>query len=276
MSAYYTPISRHSADDGVTAHYQSTVHAQGAWNDFEQHMAPATGLMAYELERFFERDDMQIGRISLDILGVIFGGETIVRTQFVRTGKTIELIESTLSTFDKKGVERTSIILRAWRMATCDSSAIAALEEPAMLPADTQITDLPVWHGMQSWSGGFIKSLQARIQTHRPGKACVWLHSDLPLVAGEPTSDFVRMIGLVDCANGVAGRISPEYNLDKWIYPNLDLQIHLHRQPAGQWLGVETIQQFGTQGIGLTSSVLHDAQGVFGHAEQILTVRQLP
>lgn len=36
-------------------------------------------------------------------------------------------------------------------------------------------------------------------------------------------------------------------------FPNLDLQIHLHRLPQGRWLGLETVQQIGQDGVGLTS-----------------------
>ena len=47
-----------------------------------------------------------------------------------------------------------------------------------------------------------------------------------------------------------------------------------HRMPVGRWLGLETVQQFGGDGVGLTSSVLHDAHGAFGRSEQILTIRK--
>ena len=50
MSAYYQFIDRHIDEQGVvTATYRSTQHAQGAWNPHEQHMAPASGIIAAEL-----------------------------------------------------------------------------------------------------------------------------------------------------------------------------------------------------------------------------------
>ena len=46
MQAYYHFIKREQLESGVSvAHYQPTKHAQGAWNEHEQHMAPATGLL---------------------------------------------------------------------------------------------------------------------------------------------------------------------------------------------------------------------------------------
>lgn len=44
-------------------------------------MAAATGVLAYELERFMPREDMRIGRISLDIFGLIHFGEFSITTK---------------------------------------------------------------------------------------------------------------------------------------------------------------------------------------------------
>ena len=58
-------------------------------------------------------------------------------------------------------------------------------------------------------------------------------------------------------------------------FSKLDLQLHLYRIPQGKWLGIEAVQQYGEDGIGLTSAVLHDTQGPFGRSEQILTLRKM-
>ena len=57
-------------------------------------MAPATGIICAELDRFLPRQNMRIGRISLDILGLIPAGEFEIVTRVIRPGKTIELLES--------------------------------------------------------------------------------------------------------------------------------------------------------------------------------------
>ena len=59
----------------------------------------------------------------------------------------------------------------------------------------------------------------------------------------------------------------------EWAFPNLDLNIDLLRLPEGAWLGLQTTQQYGADGIGLTTSVLHDERGPFGRSAQILTLR---
>ncbi len=59
------------------------------------------------------------------------------------------------------------------------------------------------------------------------------------------------------------------------MFPNVDLSIHLYRQPEGRWVGLDTGVVFGRDGQGLTSTVLHDMHGPVGQAQQILTVRPL-
>ena len=72
MAAYYQFIKREQQDDGVTvAYYKPTEHAQGAWNEHEQHMAPATGLLTAELTGYVPQANTRVARISLDILGLI-------------------------------------------------------------------------------------------------------------------------------------------------------------------------------------------------------------
>lgn len=260
---YYQPLSSQTCADGsMLSHYCSSIHAQGAWHTHEQHMAAATGILAYELERFMPRQNMRIGRISLDIFGLIYAGDFSIRTQLIRTGKTIELIESTMITQDK-----ITIVARAWRMQTCDTDCVSGLYD-----SPCAISNTP-WAMNELWQGGFIKSIETFSDDRQKGRGVVWVGSKVAMVAGEATSDFVRLMGLVDVANGIVPRLAPDEK--KWAFPNLDLQIHLYRQPVGQLLGLQTVQQIGSDGIGLTSSILHDMVGPFGRSEQILTVRQL-
>ncbi|MBP8099090.1 MAG: thioesterase family protein [Acinetobacter sp.] len=264
MAAYYQLIERNTDVTGmVTAHYRSTILAQGAWNEHEQHMAPATGIICAELEQFSPRNEMRIGRISLDILGLIPAGEFTISTKVIRPGKTIELIES-----EMKAQGKSCIVARTWRMMVQNSKSIQGLEDQQVLGPE----NAPIWEGIRQWPGGYIQSIQARSHERREGQGVVWLNTVHDMVEGQTTSDFVRLMGMVDTANGVVSRQSWPFT---WGFPNLDLQIHLHRLPQGQWLGLETIQQYGADGIGLTSSVLHDINGPFGRSEQILTLRQI-
>lgn len=265
MNAYYKLLHREINQGISVAHYRCHIHAQGVWNEHEQHMAPATGILCAELEQFLPNPNMRIGRISLDIFGLIQLDDFSITTQVIRAGRTIELIEATMHTNEK-----ICIVARAWRMQTSDTHLVSGLEDDHVEHPE----NLPRWYGMQHWGGGFIRSIETHVEpSHRAGKGLVWINTDIEMIEGQQTSDFVHLMGLVDTANGIAPRITQ--NKIEWIFPNLDLQIHLHRLPVGRWLGINAVQQIGQDGIGLTSSVLHDIHGPFGRSEQILTVRKL-
>lgn len=270
MSAYYQFINREPQADGShVARYQPTYHTQGTWNPDDQHMASATGLLTHELSQFAPQKDMRLARISLDILGRIPLAEACITTRFIRAGKTIALIESVLSC---QG--RDCIIARAWRLMTQDTRAIAGIEDSVALYQPEQ---LPEWQEMHKWPGGYIKTLTLVSEPNRrPGRGMVWVTNDVDMISGVPTDDLTHLMGMVDTANGVVPRTGLGLDEAQWMFPNTDLQIHMHRLPQGRWLGLEAVQQYGTDGIGLTSAILHDVYGPFGRSEQILTVRPMP
>lgn len=270
MVNYYQSLKRERMTDGsCVAHYKPTEHAQGAWNENEQHMGPATAVLMHEIAKFHPQDSLRVARVSLDILGMIPLKEFTITTRTIRPGKTIELVESVMIS---EG--RDCVVARAWRLLTQDTSEIAELED-AKAPHPPE--DLPSWEEIRGWPGGFIESLQLKSEPNRrPGKGLVWITTDAEIVKGEQTADWVRLLGLADVANGVVPRTGMDLASAEWMFPNTDLQIHMHRLPQGRWLGIEAVQQHGADGIGLTSAILHDVHGPFGRSEQILTVRPMP
>lgn len=251
--------------------FESTTLTQGTWSPDEQHMAVAAGLTVHALESMPGGEGKRLSRISLDILGMIHQGECEIRTRVVRPGRRIELLEA-----EWRSQDRATIVARAWRLTTAETTAVVGVEdEPMPSPDSFAASDF-----MHVWGGNFVSSLEYRpLPEGRPGRGRIWVRADTPLLDGAEVSPLARLMGTVDVANGIAPRIAP--NLDpeqapqgeSWSYPNVDLQLHLHRAPSGEWLGLDVRQQIGPDGVGLTSSVLHDLDGPFGRAEQILLVR---
>ncbi|MEV6161679.1 thioesterase family protein [Streptomyces sp. NPDC052052] len=247
--------------------YKPTAHAGGAWNLDEQHFSPVAGLIVHAMDQHLAgrpENTLTPVRISFDILGRIPLGECEIQVATIRPGRTIELIEAVLLIDD-----RAIVRARAWLAASYDTSAVADSPHERLPAPET----LEPWVMSNAWGGGYIASIDARRMTPlRRGRGTAWISSRLDLVAGEPSSPLASYITLVDTANGVAVQQDPT----EWMFPNLDLTIHLHRRPRGPWTGLDTTVTFGPSGHGLTSSVLHDIDGPVGHAEQILTVRPMP
>jgi hypothetical protein len=247
---------------GDTA-FRATAHVGGAWNVDDQHIAPALGLLAHVVERDRDRRGrgrLAVSRLSYDILGTIPVDVVDTDVTVVRGGRTIELVEATL-VHDA----RVAVRLRAWLLQPHDTAALAGTGLPAIPCPD----EMAPWDPTTVWPGGFIASAQVRRQQAGPGRAAFWVRTPVPLVRDEPVSDLARMAGLVDIANGMTVRVDPR----RVAFPNVDLTLHLFRQPRGEWVGFDTTVSFGADGVGLTSSVLHDTDGPVGTMAQILTVR---
>jgi hypothetical protein len=244
--------------------FAPTALTGGAWNTGEQHISPMNGLIVHEVERFCARrgpDDMAVSRIGVDILGTLPIDRFDLTVEVVRPGRTVELLEAVVS-----AAGRPAVRARIWRTVVQDTGAVAG-GEAAPLPRPkgfdaAALTDV--------WPGGYIDSIEVRpIGPAKPGRATAWITTATALVSGEATSDLARLTGLVDTANGLCVR-EP---IDAWLFPNVDLTVHLFRQPRGTWLGLDTTVVFGPDGHGLTTSVLHDGAGHIGHAQQALTIR---
>lgn len=251
-----------------TCRYKPTRHASGAWNADEMHFSPLGGLIvhAVDLHRAAggAAETLALGRISFDILGFLPLDECEIRVETVRPGRTIELVEATVTVADRKVVAA-----RAWFLTATDTAAVAG-GTARRLPAPETVDPFPL---DSVWSGGFIASVDFRpTAPPRPGRTTAWVATDLELVAGEVCGPQANFLAKVDVANGIAVRQPPE----SWFFPNVDLTVHLHRQPEDRWIGLDTTVVFGPAGLGLTTSVLHDVHGPVGVANQSLTVRPRP
>jgi hypothetical protein len=258
-NSYFERIDEHR--------YRPTRHAGGGWDPDELHFSPLGGLIVHAIDRHLAgrpHTGMVLGRISFDILGRLAADDCELRVETIRPGRTIELVEATVLV-----TARPVVRARAWLLTTLDTSAVAGGGPDRLTPPGA----LTTWSASSRWPGGYIASLDVRpLTAPQPGRTTAWICTELDLVAGEAASPLASYIALVDTANGIAMRQPPT----AWMFPNVDLTIHLHRQPEGRWTGLDTTVVFGPTGQGLTSTVLHDTTGPVGHAQQILTVRPLP
>ncbi|MGW0904430.1 thioesterase family protein [Streptomyces sp. NPDC002853] len=256
--SYYEPIDEHR--------YKPTVHAGGAWDTDEQHFSPLGGLTVHAIDRYLAaRPDsgLVMSRISFDILGRLALDECEIRVETIRPGRTIELVEAVVLMADRPVVRA-----RAWLLASGDTSSVAGGGADKLTSPEA----LESWPMASLWPGGYIASVDVRpVAPPQPGRTTAWISTPLDLVAGQTASPLASYVALVDTANGIAVRRPPT----EWMFPNVDLTVHLHRQPEGGWTGLDTTVTFGPTGQGITSTVLHDIHGPVGHAQQILTVRPL-
>jgi len=243
--------------------FRATEEVSGAWRIEEQHIAPALGLLAHEVLRDHERrreERLLLSRVSYDLLGTVPVAEVEIEVRVVRPGRTIELVEAALTHAGRPIVRMRAWLLQAHETAGIGGSPFAPLPLPE---------ELAVWDPTSVWPGGFIASVELRRDQVEPGRARFWVRPRTPLLDGEPVSELAAYVGVLDIANGMTVRADPR----TVAFPNVDLTAHFFTEPRGAWVGFDTRVSFGSSGLGLTSSVIHDVQGPVGTLNQSLTVR---
>jgi Thioesterase-like superfamily len=254
--AYYEPTGEHT--------FLASEHTVGPWSAGVQHMGPPSALIARAMQRCAPREGMALAKLTLDILGPVPRAEVTVTASVLRRGRTIELVGAELSADGVVAVRATG-----WRLLASDTSAVVAGAPPPMPPPE-EGHPLPMPPGWVEL--GYLNSVEwswVDGSWSEPGPATVWGRPRYDLVAGEPTEPLCRLLTVADSASGVSQRLDPT----RWLFPNTDLTVHLHRQPYGDWAGIRANTTVGPGGVAVATSTLHDLNGPVGSGAQVLTVR---
>jgi hypothetical protein len=238
---------------------------RGPWDPDAQHAGPPAALLGRAVERCEPRPDAQVGRITFEILGPVPLAPLSASARVVRPGRSVELLEASLSGPDGE-VMRAS----AWRLRTgpVELDPEPPSDPPPPGPDAGRGRDFfPVreqlgYHTAMEISfvkGGFLE----------PGPAMVWMRSRVPLVAGEQASPLQRLLIAADAGNGVSAAL----DWRRYLFINTDLSVHLKRLPEGDWVGLDAVTYPEPNGVGLADTVLWDERGRLGRAAQTLLVR---
>jgi hypothetical protein len=241
--------------------FLATTHTTGPWDARSQHGGPPSALLARAVEQVAPRDDVMVARTTVEILGPIPVGEISVSARLVRPGRSVELVEASLSAQGRE-VARAS----AWRVRR-----VAGAEVPSRRPAPPALPpeEPPVLP--EGWVQGYLQAMDwrwARGHFGRPGPATVWGRMRHALVEGEEPTPLQRVLVLADSGNGASGELDPR----RWWFINPELTVHLHREPVGEWVCLDAVTTLSEGGVGLATSVLSDSRGEVGVGAQSLYV----
>ena len=100
------------------------------------------------------------------------------------------------------------------------------------------------------------------------GPATVWTRLRVPLLPDEAPSGLQRVLAVADSGNGVSAVLP----LDRWLFINPELTVHLRREPRGEWICLDAETAITEGGAGLARSTLSDDDGVVAHGAQSLFV----
>ncbi|MDQ5831895.1 MAG: thioesterase family protein [Actinomycetota bacterium] len=240
-------------------HLLPSALTRGPWDPAAQHAGPPSALIARALESCEPRDGMQIGRVTIEILGPVPLEPLRVSAKVVRPGRSVELLEASLS-----GPDGDLMRARAWRLETGVSAETggtppagpASGEHRAFFPTGQEVG----YHTAMEYRfvhGAFLE----------PGPATVWMRARVPLVAGEEPTPLQRVMVAADSGNGVSAALDWREHL----FINTDLSVHLLRLPESEWVCLDAQTVIGP--LGMADTALFDERGRIGRAVQTLLVR---
>jgi hypothetical protein len=244
--------------------YMPSELARGPWDPDAQHAGPPAALLGRAVERCEPREGMQVGRITLEILGPVPLAPLETTARVVRPGRSVELLEASLSGPDGEVMRAT-----AWRLRPGDIELASDRDGAPPGPDRGTAQDFfPTgqevgYHVAMEYlfvDGAFLEA----------GPATVWMRMRVPLVEGEEPSPLERVLVAADSGNGVSAAL--DYH--RYLFINTDLSVHLLRMPAGEWVCLDATTH--VDGLGLSDTALWDERGRIGRAAQTLLVRQRP
>ena len=246
--------------------FEPTELTRGPWDPDAQHAGPPAALLGRAIERCADGDGKHVGRVTFEILRPVPMTTLTVSAEVVRPGRSVELVEASLSDGDGE-----VMLARGWRLKTepTELDPEPADEPPAHGPADGSSKDFfPT--GVEV---GYHTAMEYRFVTGaflELGPAVVWMRMRHPLVEGEDPSPLQRVLVAADSGNGVSASL--DYH--RFLFINTDLTVHLHRGPATEWVCLDAATRLDGAGVGMSDTLLCDEQGRIGRAAQTLLVRE--
>jgi Thioesterase-like superfamily len=247
--------------------FVATELTRGPWDPGAQHAGPPSALLGREIERVDGADGFQVGRVVFEILKPMPIGVVRVEAEVVRPGRSVQLVEATLSNDDGELVRA-----RAWRLRTAEldlADEVTAVDPPPPGPEEGSTPEFFAtgqsvgYHTAMEWkavAGAFVE----------PGPATVWMRMRHPLVEGEEPTPLQRALIAADVGNG----ISAVLDWRSHVFINVDLSVHFERMPEGEWVCVDAVTRPQSSGIGTAESVLSDRRGRIGRAAQSLLIAE--
>lgn len=259
MTALFEPSA-----DGFTAQPL----ARGPWDARMMHGGAPAALLAREIERLDGAGDMVVTRLTVEFLGGVPLGVVETAAEVAKPGRRFQLVEATLDAGGQRLCLARAVRLRR---AQIPDTARTPARDAARLPPLGQGEPFPPW--VQADGPTFYPDAAEIRHAHgEPGSGAVgaWVRLRGELVSGEDPSPLVRVAAAADFANGVSWSLP----LDDWLFVNTDLTIHLHREPEGDWIGLDARTSISEAGVGVASATLHDERGPVGLCAQSLFVER--
>jgi len=249
--------------------YVPTELARGPWDPNACHGGPPAALLAHVIDTMPAEQPLALARITIELLRPVPMTPLRVETRPLSTGRKVQRIEASLFAGEREVARAVGVRVRQLTGGELGAD-VAPDDAPPPRPHDTppppNLGEMPV---------NFGRAMEWRPTRPRGdfGAQVVWFRLAVPMIAGVPTSPWMRVAGAADFGNG----ISTEQSWETHTFINPDLTIYLHRLPAGEWIALDARTWAQPNGVAIAMSALYDERGPIGHALQsVLLERRRP
>lgn len=238
--------------------FTPTEYVTGPWDPDLSHAGPPASLLLNAVAH--EAGDMGISRATFEIPRGIPKVPCTIEIDDIRPGSKIRLVRATLRS------ETDDVLMSAhvWCIRTTDKGLPQSDPYPLDLPAVDECE--PFGFNFGDFLG-YMDGVDMRIARGTPflgGPAAIWIRQTIPLIDGE-TADPYALCGMFgDLGNGISA-IEP---LNQLLAVNTDLTLYMARRPIGEWVASESLTISHGLGLGMTDSLVYDATGFVGKANQ--------
>jgi hypothetical protein len=223
---------------------------RGPWDPKSLNGRVVVALCGFQIEQSHELAGYMPARLTVDMYRLPGFAPIEVRTQVVRDGSRIKVIDAEFVSQGMSYARATSQWLKrsenaegnVWSPPSWQVPDPEAVPEPAGRPMNSTLNMRPITGAIGTF-----------------GEKRAWLREKRELVAGTPLSPFMRAAIPADLANPFAN--SGDRGLG---YINSDVTLYLHRLPVDEWIGLEVVSHHATDGVAIGQVTLYDRQGAIG------------
>ncbi len=232
--------------------------ARSMWSHDQMHGVAVSGALARALElrlAALGRDDLQPSRYTVDLFQPAKMAPCTVRTEIVREGRRICLIDAFLLQ-DGATVARASCI---FLLPTASPSGAVWTPEDHPVPPPSDIVPpseearVPFFTSDAPWSQSFFEHQNA-------GRKQTW-QAGLPIVDGEEGTPFQSVAAIADATSMVVN-----WGTEGVQFINTDITLALARRPVGREIGLSATDRVERDGIAVGTVEVFDRAGPLGTA----------
>ncbi|HPT96156.1 MAG TPA: thioesterase family protein [Microbacteriaceae bacterium] len=261
------PTAVFAEQDGF---WHPTILSRGPWDERAQHGGAPGALLAHLAEVAVDDPAWQLARLNVELIKPVPVAALEVRTAS-HPGRSTTRVTSDLLADGVLVARAHALLVRGTPLRL--PAGLPGWAPQQLLPLPDACSDPITIPGMPTGVSFYQTALEHRMaqgDSALPGPAAAWFRLSVPLIEGQETSPASRAIAAADFGSGLSWVLP----LDRYLFSNADLDVHLHRQPRGEWIGLLSETQADESGVGTAFSRLYDVHGPVGVATQTLVMRE--